>query len=293
MKVEKTIGYVLQVKDVINILCSLLLALLCPLIAYADGEQGVKASVYEGTIVKETAMFKLSKPLHVTFDSDGKLVMTLGDSNKTVAELPMKNGAEMHITMQDYVESKNRQTVTVSAANYSTLYSAFQLKVPSDVEVYAPQYDDEKKVLKMNNDTRIAEGAILPAGTGVILKNQGTYDFKYSDEEPVFINSALIGSVVSAPLTDFNGIVYSLAKEDGVVAFYRYAQPMTIGGKAFLLLPASQWAKQVIFAFDDIPTSLDETEYIPINTPAYNLAGQQVGNDYRGIIIQNGKKIRR
>lgn len=276
----------------------LLLALLCPLMAYADGEVGVKATVREGTTVKEKAVFKLSKTPRISFDSEGKLVMKLGDSNANVAELPLTNGAEMRITMEDYDESENKQSVTVSAANYSTLYSAFQMTVPAGVEVYVPEYDAENRVLKMNSDTRVATGTVLPAGTGIVLKNQGSYDFEYSDEEPAAITSALTGSVVSAPVTDFDGVIYSLAKEDGVVAFYRYAQPMTVGGKAFLVLPDTQQGKQITFAFDDIQTSIDETlsngtPASNTHAPAYNLAGQQVGSGYRGIIIQNGKKIRR
>lgn len=272
----------------------LLLAVLCPMLAYADGEAGVKASVRDGATVKETAMFKMSKTVRVSFDNEGNLVMKVGDNDANVAKLPLTNGAEMRITMEDYDEEQNKLPVTVSAANYGTLYSAFQLTVPSGVDVYAPVYDEEKGVLKMNNDTRVAVGAVLPAGTGVILKNQGDYEFAYSDEDPADVSSALTGSVVSAPVSDFNGTIYSLAKENGVVAFYRYAEPMTVGGKAFLVLPTTQQAKKITFAFDNTVTNIEES-LVPevVNTPTYNLAGQMVGNGYRGIIIQNGKKIRR
>lgn len=272
----------------------LLFAVLCPMMAYADGDVGVKAMVREGTTVRESAQFRLSKTPRISFDSDGKVVMKLGDSNTNVAELPMKNGAELHVTMQDYDESQNKLTATVSSAGYSTLYSAFQLTVPSGVEVYAPEYDAEKNVLKMNNDAKVAEGTVLPAGTGIVLKNQGGYDFTYSDAEPTQVYSALSGSVASAPVTDFDGTLYSLAKENGTVAFYKYAQPMTVAGKAFLVLPNGQQAKQVAFMFDNITTNVDFVPSAePANTPVYNLAGQQVSGSYRGIIIQNGKKIRR
>lgn len=272
----------------------LLLAVLCPMMAYADDDVGVKATVREGTTVRESAQFRLSKSPRISFDSDGKVVIKLGDSNTNVAELPMKNGAELHITMQSYDESQNKLAATVSAANYSTLYSAFQLTVPSGVEVYAPEYDAEKNVLKINNETKIDAGTVLPAGTGIVLKNQGNYEFEYSDDTPTDIRSALTGSVVSAPVDDFNGTIYSLAKENEVVAFYHYVEPMTVAGKAFLVLTNSQQAKKVTFAFDDTSTNIDVAPNAePINGPAYNLVGQQVGNNYRGIIIQNGKKIKR
>lgn len=294
MKEVTTIRCGTRMSHVKRRLRPLILAVLCPMMAYADGDVAVKATVREGTTVRESAQFHLSKTPRFSFDSDGKVVMKLGDNDTNVAELPMKNGAELHVTMQDYDESQNKLTATVSSAGYSTLYSAFQLTVPSDVEVYAPEYDAEKNVLKMNSDTKVAEGTVLPASTGIVLKNQGTYDFTYSDAEAAEVNSALTGSVVSAPVTDFYGTIYSLAKENGTVAFYKYAPQMTVAGKAFLVLPNGQQAKQVTFAFDDTATNIDVTPSAePANTPAYNLAGQQVGNSYRGIIIQNGKKIRR
>lgn len=275
-------------------LCPLLLAVLCPLVTYADGDVGIKATVCEGTTVRESAQFRLSKTPRISFDSDGKLVMKLGDSNTNVAELPMKNGAELHVTMQDYDESQNKFTANVSSAGYSTLYSAFQLTIPSDVEAYAPEYNAEKNVLKLNDDTKVAEGIILPAGTGIVLKNQGEYDFIYSDTEPAQVKSSLTGSVVSAPVTDFNGTIYSLAKEDDVVAFYKYAQSMTVAGKAFLVLTNGQQSKKVIFAYDDIVNDIDVISNDEFsNGPIYNLVGQIVGKSYRGIIIHNGKKLRR
>lgn len=271
----------------------LMLAVLCPLMAYADGDVGVKATVREGTTVRESAQFQLSKTPRISFDSDGKVVMKLGDNNTNVAELPIKNGAELHVTMQDYDESQNKLNATVSAAGYSTLYSAFQLTVPSDVEVYAPEYDAEKNELKMYGDARLAEGTILPPATGVVLKNQGEYEFYYSDAEPADVSSSLTGSVVSAPITDFDVTVYSLSKEGNTVAFSKYEQPTTVAGKAYLALNDSTIG-QVTLMFDDIATNISESlSCVTGNTPSYNLAGQQVGGSYHGIIIQNGKKISR
>lgn len=271
----------------------LLLAVLCPMMAYADGDVGVKVTVREGTTVRESAQFRLSKTPRISFDSDGKIVMKLGDSNTNVAEMPMKNGAELHVTMQDYDESQNKLAVSVPADDYGTLYSAFQLTLPSGVEVYAPLYDAEKNILKMYGDARLVEGTVLPAATGIVLKNQGTYEFEYSDSEPSNVSSSLTGSVVSALITDFDGTIYSLAKDGKTVAFSKYEQPTTVAGKAYLVLNNST-TDQVTLMFEDITTNISESlSGVTGNTPSYNLAGQQVGGSYHGIIIQNGKKISR
>lgn len=258
----------------------------------ADNDKGVKTQVSQGDAVKETAMFRLPKKAHISLEG-GKATMRLGDDDHNVAELPLKNGAKMHIALEDYdAEAQSHLTATVSSAGYSTLYSAFQLTVPSGVDVYAPEYVQSSNVLRFEN--KLAAGTVLPAGTGLLLKNAGTYNFAYSEAQPADVTSALTGSVVSAPVEDFAGTIYSLAKEDGVVAFYKYSQSTTVGGKAFLVLPAAQ-AKKVTFDFGNSTTSVNEMESAePTDATTYNLSGQQVMGSYRGIIIQNGKKkIRR
>ena len=66
-------------------------------------------------------------------------------------------------------------------------------------------------------------------------------------------------------------------------------------GKSYLLLTAALAAKG--FDFIDLPGS--ETDGInKVNTLVetgvrYNLAGQRVGNDYKGIVVVNGKKYLR
>ena len=41
-----------------------------------------------------------------------------------------------------------------------------------------------------------------------------------------------------------------------------------------------------ITGIKDVKTQLEDS-----NAPIYNLSGQRVGNDYKGVVIQNGKKF--
>ncbi len=42
----------------------------------------------------------------------------------------------------------------------------------------------------------------------------------------------------------------------------------------------------------DVPTDISTAETdIDGNAPRYNLSGQRVGHDYKGVVIVNGKKI--
>lgn len=270
-------------------LLPLFLAMLCPMMSYADNEKGIKVQVSEGSDVKETAMFRLSKSPRFCFDN-GKVIMRLGDGDANVAELPLKNGAKMHVSMEDYTEEQNKLTVTVPAMGYSTLYSAFQLTVPAGVDVFTPMYRQQLDVLAF--DSKWGEGTVLPAGTGVILKNEGTYEFRYSDAQPqADVISPFIGSAVSAPVSDFGGTIYSLGMEDGLVGFYKYTAETTVGGTAFLLLPADSQVEFVDFMFSNNIVGINDVQSTePASTPEYNLSGQKIGSSYRGIIIRNGKK---
>ena len=41
---------------------------------------------------------------------------------------------------------------------------------------------------------------------------------------------------------------------------------------------------------DPLPTGINSLNADNSNEPAFNLAGQQVGKNYKGIVVKNGKK---
>lgn len=269
-------------------------------IANAQSTSAIKASVSQGSEVYETAQFLVSDNPKFSFDANGKLIMTLGSRTYHQAELPMSNGAAMRVSIADYDQASNQKPVKVSPVGFSTMYSAFQVAVPDGVEAYAPTYDSEKKVFKLDESTRIPTGTVLPVGTGVILKNEGSFYFPYTKKTPSSVSTCLTGSAVIAPVSEFNdgsaAQIYSLANEDDVVAFYRYVPHGTVAGKAFYVLSTSAGAKSITFDFGDI---LATDIQMPADASAtgdnscYNIAGQRIdpaSSDYKGIVIINGKK---
>ena len=50
--------------------------------------------------------------------------------------------------------------------------------------------------------------------------------------------------------------------------------------------------KAVIASPAYIPTDIPQIETDDESAPVYNLQGQRVGDDYKGIVIKNGKKVR-
>ena len=51
--------------------------------------------------------------------------------------------------------------------------------------------------------------------------------------------------------------------------------------------------KKITVTLKNDPTGINEVNYGTVNenAPIYNLAGQRVGKDYKGVVIQNGKKF--
>ena len=49
--------------------------------------------------------------------------------------------------------------------------------------------------------------------------------------------------------------------------------------------------KKITVILKNDPTGINEVSNSTANAPIYNLAGQRVGKDYKGVVIQNGKKF--
>ena len=209
---------------------------------------------------------------------------------------------------KNIVELPSTETfdLTVSAANYATLYLDYNARIPAGVEVYtASTVDGNRLMMEQVTD-------ILPANTGVIVRaEQGSYTFEQSFEETEAIeNNLLRGSVEDEYITPEKGArYYVLAMKDGVVGMYKDALS---GGtfknnahKAYLVLkanigiydeevdtedPGVQLSNSYYFDFsgttaiDPVVTEVNDNIY-------YDLSGRRVDNPTQGIYIVNGKKV--
>ena len=63
--------------------------------------------------------------------------------------------------------------------------------------------------------------------------------------------------------------------------------------KAYLVVPKSLAKGAKAFPFNGELTTIKgiSADQLDADAPLYNLAGQRVGKDYKGIVIQNGKKF--
>ena len=186
-------------------------------------------------------------------------------------------------------------SLAVSSAERATLYySDRSFIIPEGV--VARTYKIEGNILSRSREYK--KGDVLPKGTAVVLEaKEGKYIFeetsKTGETDP---HNALCGSD-STTITSGGEVYYVFGKGSNGVGFYwKEANGKaftTEAHKAYLVYTPSKTTNAKSFLGFDValeiqgPTVREKTTF---DGPIYNLAGQRVDKDYKGIIIVNGKK---
>ena len=198
------------------------------------------------------------------------------------------------------VATNSGNAISISSAKYATFSSTQKLDFTgTGVTAYKATSTGESSV------TLEEVSGVVPAETGLLLKaDAGTYYIPLSTADPtVIVTDNLLQSTATAAHNieeDEVGRAFVFGKfNDTEVGFFKAAEGKTIGvGKSYLLLdtPLAKDVEFLSFVFGD-----EESETTAINAVStkvengvrYNLAGQKVGADYKGIVIVNGKKYLR
>ena len=186
-------------------------------------------------------------------------------------------------------------SLAVSSAERATLYySDRSFIIPEGV--VARTYKIEGNVLSRSQEYK--KGDVLPKGTAVVLEaKEGKYIFeetsKTGETDP---NNALCGSD-STTITSGGEVYYVFGKGSNGVGFYwKEANGKaftTEAHKAYLVYTPSKTTNAKSFLGFDVALEIQGPmvrEKTTFDGPIYNLAGQRVDKDYKGIIIVNGKK---
>ena len=226
--------------------------------------------------------FCLKYPESNYLNAQGDIIASWGDAD---------NGSSFKLT------SYQEKTVTISEVDYSTLYLDYATYIPEGVEVYAVSSIENGYVA-----LEAVEG-VLPANTGVIIKNAGEYIFKAAgatgDAE-----SLLLGSTTD---TYVAGNAYVLAAKEGVVGLYKAMLNKDENGaegtthfknnafKAYLPVAEGEDAPAMFTLGrggeeDEDTTGIDQL-ISNGEVVIYDLAGRRVEKMEKGIYIVNGKKV--
>lgn len=223
---------------------------------------------------------------------------TCSNSSKMFNYCKKLKGAVAYDATKKGIEMANPETGyftlggKIPASGYSTLkLGANKGTMQGDVEIFTGVIDGDKLKLKKRDDKNLpAEAAVLVKGTpGEVF----TLAVDNSLTPSAMPTNDITGNV--APYTvKADDHILALATIDDVMAFYRVDTGVTIPAhKAWLNLPSGAGAKVLTIEFEDVATGISAIDAAPAlnNRAAYNLAGQRVGNDYKGIVIVGGRKI--
>ena len=254
------------------------------------------ATETDGAKAKAVTITNMGKENRVSLRPDGQDQMHAQDANSKIVEWNENNpedGSAWVITEVSIEELAH--TVTVGEAGYATLVLGYNAAIPADVEVYTVSAieDGSAKLTLVEN--------VLPAGEAVVLKNAGTYNFKYTTNEATEVENLLQGTTVNTNIAE-EAYVLGYVVEEGnkEVGFYtatlNQAENTAFKNNAFkAYLPKNQGASLVLrFNFGGNTTAIESVlnNGVDANAPIYDLSGRRVNNAVKGgIYIQNGKKF--
>lgn len=201
-------------------------------------------------------------------------------------------------------EGAAEESLTVTDAGMATYSSDYALDFSevTGLTAYTATYDEGENLVTFHKVT----GAV-PAMTGLLLKANGSATVAVSAcaSADAVENNILVGNgsesvIVSA--SSSSAANFTLKKQNAGVNFVLVTEDHTLAAnKAYAHIEADfvsddSSVKALSFTFDDdaataITTIATGSE--AGKTGTYNMAGQRVGDNYKGIVIVNGKKILR
>lgn len=222
---------------------------------------------------------------------DGKAFMTI-DGHR-VAALPMGDGGELVLAFETTLANGALNRVVKSPTErlpYATVYSPFQLVVPSGCEVYAPTFDGSSMTLHAGETERLKAGDIVAPETPLLVHGSGSFSFDFSAaDHTVEPASALSGSSIKiarptgAPIFTF-GIGKSVTHQ-GEFGLFRYTGSTLGAGLCYLSVPSATAASFVGISFDSTTDGIGSIE-----TPATQHRVTKYIDHGRIVISKNGRK---
>ena len=156
--------------------------------------------------------------------------------------------------------------------------------------------------VKAKNDAAysvLAATEKVPANTGVIvIGTKGEYELECADEAAVIEKNLLVAASdapFNATAAD-KGKVWSLTSADNIPMFTTGTSISIPQGGAYL--STTQNVDKIYLYEKDVPelngiNMVGCSDLLDMSKPMYNLAGQKVAADYKGIVIQNGRKYKK
>jgi hypothetical protein len=198
------------------------------------------------------------------------------------------------------VRTDGEYTVTIPASGVSTFSADENVTVPSGLTAYTcTTYDNDASTI---NATAVS-GGVIPAETGVLLRGTAgeTYTLTATADEAAAIDdNALVAVTVPTHVAATDGDYTNFMLKSG--QFVKIADAPTTSkmpaNKAYLQIATASLptgdGRSITLVWDET-TSINDLNIAPQhpspNTQIYNIQGQRVGKNYKGIVIMNGKRF--
>lgn len=194
-----------------------------------------------------------------------KLTYLYGDATKEVATITSSTGFATY--------------VTVNAVDFA--------QAPEGLTAYTAKYDADKSTITLTPVT-----TAVPANTPLVLHGTaGTYALTTAASGTAPTDNDL-QYTASAVTTTAEGNYWCLTEENESAGFAPVASNVIIPARKAYLNIGGNTAKFLPFA--DTVTGINavgDSHKSRAAQGVYNLAGQRVGNSYKGIVIVNGRKV--
>lgn len=213
-----------------------------------------------------------------------RLLLNLGKYAGTVS---IKN-------LKIVAERVKQESLTIPSSSFATYAASYPVDYDKlGLKAYAVKLNDAKDGVEF---TEIP--GVVPAGVPVLLKGDANKDYALDKAEggsPVYTDLKASDGTSASNSKD-KTTLYALSTVNGVTAFYPVKEASAIPAKRCYLEVKGTSAKAAFFS---LGTNFGETTGISsvenkvekADAPVYNLAGQLVGKDYKGLVIKNGKKF--
>ena len=187
-------------------------------------------------------------------------------------------------------------SATISDAGYATFSSAYALDLTSaNTPTGLTAYYVEKGNLTATSAPFTTINQTVAAGQGILLKGTAgsSYDIKVVASGNALENNALVATDGSAIAVGNYVFAYEIANPSTTAGFYYVSEATdpVAAGKAYLD-PTTLSVKALYIPFNGTATGVEAVEAAEAEADGviYNLNGQVVTKDYKGIVIKNGKK---
>lgn len=243
---------------------------------------------------------KENKKGDIPLNPDGKGVAIWGSSGNGVDSIvfTISGDTQARIKKIEVTYEIDRVVLTISSARHATLYySNKAFTIPQGV--VARTYKIEDNMLKLSK--KYVSGDVLPKDIAVVLEaDEGSYTFWMTEKQGEKDEKNVLKGTDDNSQTTGGTIYYGFSNGKRGVGFYwRKADGGAFENgahKAYIAYTPSSTAQAKSYLVFDTATGVHLTAFQESqmeDEPTYNLAGQRVGKDYKGIVIIRGKKYLR